>query len=107
MLERIWNLKGRGRYQEDGILCKRYKEIPEGIENIGIRIPAICSVKSKDARRIRFTLTSAQTQKELEDYRLQELEEDPYRFELEDDPTKEQEEYFRRITSGMDGTWIF
>ena len=29
--------------------------------------------------------------------RLQELEEDPYRVELEDDPTKEQEEYFRRI----------
>ena len=43
-----------GRYQEDGILCKRYKEIPEGIENIGIRIPTICSVTSKDARRIRF-----------------------------------------------------
>jgi hypothetical protein len=33
----------------------------------------------------------------LEDYRLQELAEDPYRFDLEDDPTKEQEEYFRRI----------
>ena len=39
----------------------------------------------------------AQTQKELEDYRLQELAEDPYRIELEADPTKEQEEYFRRI----------
>ena len=39
----------------------------------------------------------SQTQKELEDYRLQELAEDPYRFVLEDDPTKEQEEYFRRI----------
>ena len=39
----------------------------------------------------------AQTQKELEDYRLQELAEDPYRIELEDDPTKEQAEYFRRI----------
>ncbi|MFZ0896850.1 MAG: hypothetical protein WAZ77_20310, partial [Candidatus Nitrosopolaris sp.] len=38
-----------------------------------------------------------QTQKELEDYRLQELAEDPYRIELEPDPTKEQEEYFRRI----------
>jgi hypothetical protein len=36
----------------------------------------------------------AQTQKELEGYRLQELAEDPYRSELEDDPTKEQEEYF-------------
>src|SRR6266581_635332 len=36
-------------------------------------------------------------QRELEDYRLQELAEDPYRFVLEDDPTKEQEEYFRRI----------
>jgi len=39
----------------------------------------------------------AQTQKELEDYKSQELAEDPYRFDLEDDPTKEQEEYFRRI----------
>ena len=39
----------------------------------------------------------AQTQKELEDYRLQELAEDPYRIELEPDGTKEQEEYFRRI----------
>ena len=39
----------------------------------------------------------SQTQKELEDYRLQDLAEDPYRFDLEDDPTKEQEEYFRRI----------
>jgi hypothetical protein len=39
----------------------------------------------------------SQTQKELEDYRLQEIAEDPYRFDLEDDPTKEQEEYFRRI----------
>ena len=39
----------------------------------------------------------AQTQKELEDYRLQELAEDPYRIELEPDPTKDQEEYFRWI----------
>jgi hypothetical protein len=39
----------------------------------------------------------SQTQKELEDYRLQELAEDPYRYEREPDGTKEQEEYFRRI----------
>jgi hypothetical protein len=39
----------------------------------------------------------SQTQKELEDYRLQELAEDPYRIEREPDLTKEQEEYFRRI----------
>ena len=39
----------------------------------------------------------AQTQKELEDYRLQELAEDPYRIELEPDPIREQEDYFRRI----------
>ena len=39
----------------------------------------------------------SQTQKELEDYWLQELAEDPYGIELEDDTTKEQEEYFRRI----------
>jgi hypothetical protein len=39
----------------------------------------------------------AQTQRELEDYRLQELAEDPYRIEREPDPRKEQEEYFRRI----------
>jgi hypothetical protein len=39
----------------------------------------------------------AQTRKELEDYRLQELAEDPYRIEREPDLTKEQEEYFRRI----------
>ncbi len=40
---------------------------------------------------------SAQTQKELEDYRLQELAEDPHRIDREPDGTKEQEEYFRRI----------
>jgi len=34
----------------------------------------------------------ARTQKELEDYRLQELAEDPNRFELEDDLKKEQED---------------
>jgi hypothetical protein len=39
----------------------------------------------------------AQTQKELEDYRQQELAEDPYRIEREPDGRKEQEEYFRRI----------
>jgi hypothetical protein len=38
-----------------------------------------------------------QTQKELEDYRLQELAEDPFRFQLEPDLREEQEEYFRRI----------
>jgi hypothetical protein len=47
---------------------------------------------------------SSQTQKELEDYRLQELAEDLYRIELEADPTKEQEEYFRRtiISDSLD-----
>jgi hypothetical protein len=40
---------------------------------------------------------SGDLQKEIEDYELQELAEDPYRIELEDDPTKEQVEYFRRI----------
>jgi hypothetical protein len=44
----------------------------------------------------------AQTQKELEDYRLQVLAEKPYRIDLEDDPTKEQEEY-RRIR----GSWFY
>jgi hypothetical protein len=39
----------------------------------------------------------AQNQKELDDYRLQELAEDPYRTQREPDPTKEQEEYFRPI----------
>jgi len=39
----------------------------------------------------------AQTQKELEDYRLQKLAEDPYGIEREPDGRKEQEEYFRRI----------
>jgi hypothetical protein len=34
----------------------------------------------------------AQTQKELEDYRLQELAEDPFRIEREPDLRKEQEE---------------
>ena len=39
----------------------------------------------------------AQTQKELDDYELQEVAEDPFRIEREPDPRKEQEEYFRRI----------
>jgi hypothetical protein len=39
----------------------------------------------------------AQTKKELEDHRLQELAEDPYRIEREPDLPKEQGEYFRRI----------
>ena len=43
----------------------------------------------------------AQTQKELEDYRLQELAEDPFRIERESDLRKEQEEYFRRIRQGF------
>jgi hypothetical protein len=43
----------------------------------------------------------AQTQKELEDYRLQELAEDPFRIEREPDLRKEQEEYFRRIGQGF------
>ena len=43
----------------------------------------------------------AQTQKELEDYRLQELAEDPFRIERESDLRKEQEEYFRRIRHGF------
>jgi hypothetical protein len=42
-----------------------------------------------------------QTQKELEDYRLQELAEDPFRIERESDLRKEQEEYFRRIRQGF------
>ena len=47
MLERIQNSKVIGGYEEYGILCKRYKEIPGGIENICIRIPSIWSVRSK------------------------------------------------------------
>jgi len=39
----------------------------------------------------------AQTQKELEGYELQKIAEDPFRIEHEEDLTKEQEEYFRRI----------
>ena len=42
-----------------------------------------------------------QIQKELEDYRLQELAEDPFRIELEPDLRKEQKEYFRRIRQGF------
>ncbi|MDP9286737.1 MAG: hypothetical protein M3P08_00855 [Thermoproteota archaeon] len=41
------------------------------------------------------------TQKELEDYRLQELADDPFRIEREPDLRKEQEEYFRRIRQGF------
>jgi hypothetical protein len=43
------------------------------------------------------TNSRSQTQKELEDYKLQELAEDPFRIQREPDPIKEQEEYFRRI----------
>ena len=43
----------------------------------------------------------AQTQKELEDYRLQELAKGPFRIEREPDLRKEQEEYFRRIRQGF------
>ena len=39
----------------------------------------------------------AQTQKELEDFRLPELAEDPSRIDCEPDLGEEQEEYFRRI----------
>ena len=35
--------------------------------------------------------------KEIEDYELQKIAEDPFRIEREEDLTKEQEEYFRRI----------
>jgi hypothetical protein len=40
---------------------------------------------------------SGDVQKEIVDYELQELAEDPFRIQREPDPTKEQEEYFRRI----------
>jgi len=43
----------------------------------------------------------AQTQKELEDYRLQEVAKDPFRIERGPDLRKEQEEYFRRIRQGF------
>ncbi len=54
MLGRIQDSKIRRGQEVNGILCKRYKEIPEGNEDICIRIPAIWSVRSKDAPRIRF-----------------------------------------------------
>ena len=47
------------------------------------------------------SISCAQTQKELEDYRLQELAQDPFRIERESDLRKEQEEYFRRIRQGF------
>ncbi len=43
----------------------------------------------------------AQTQKELDDYELQEVAEVPFRIEREPDPRKEQEEYFSRIRQGF------
>ena len=43
----------------------------------------------------------AQIQKELEDYRSQELAEEPFRIEREPDLRKEQKEYFRRIRQGF------
>jgi hypothetical protein len=52
MLERIQNSKVKDGYKENGILCKRYKEIPAGIENICIRIPTIWPIMSKDIPRI-------------------------------------------------------
>ncbi|PWU79209.1 MAG: hypothetical protein DLM72_18560 [Candidatus Nitrosopolaris wilkensis] len=41
---KIAKSEGDGEY---GILCKRYKEIPTGTENICIKIPTIWSVRSK------------------------------------------------------------
>jgi hypothetical protein len=41
------------------------------------------------------------SRRELEDYRSQELAEDPFRIEREEDLTKEQEEYFRQIRQGF------
>ena len=49
---------------------------------------------------------SGDVRKEIENRELQELEEDPFRIEREPDPRKEQEEYFRPNTSGMDRSWI-
>jgi hypothetical protein len=39
-------------------------------------------------------------QKEIENYELQEQNQDPYTIEHEPDLTEEQEEYFRRIRQG-------
>jgi len=41
--------------------------------------------------------SSGDVQKEIEDYELQKVAEDPFRIEREPDLRKEQEEYFRRI----------
>jgi hypothetical protein len=47
MLGRIQDSKIRRGQEVNGILCKKYKEIPAGTENICIRIPTIWSVRSE------------------------------------------------------------
>ncbi len=107
MLERIQDSKVRGRYQEYGILCngirKFQRELKTSVSEfpqfglLGRRLPQ----KFDSENYWPDSSSCAQTQKELEDYRLQELPEDPFRIEREPDLSKEQEEYFRRIRQGF------
>jgi hypothetical protein len=53
--------------------------------------------EDRDSNNEWICRNSGDVQKEMKDYELQELAEDPYRIEREPDLTKEQEEYYRRI----------
>ncbi len=53
--------------------------------------------EERDSNKEWICRNSGDVQKEIVDYELQELAEDPYRIEREPDGRKEQEEYFRRI----------
>jgi hypothetical protein len=53
--------------------------------------------EERDSNNEWICRNSRDVHKEIEDYELQKIAEDPFRIEREEDLTKEQEEYFRRI----------
>jgi hypothetical protein len=53
--------------------------------------------EERDSNNELVCRNSRDVHKEIEDYELQKIADDPFRIEREEDLTKEQEEYFRRI----------
>jgi hypothetical protein len=93
MLERIQDSKVR-KFQRE--LKTSVSEFPQfGL--LGRKMPQ----EFDSENHLPDSSSCAQTQKELEDYELQKVADDPFRIECEPDLRKEQEEYFRRIRQGF------
>ncbi|MGB6672807.1 MAG: hypothetical protein WBE34_10265 [Candidatus Nitrosopolaris sp.] len=82
--------KGIRKFQRE--LKKPVLDFPQ----LGL-IGELTNEEERDSNNEWVCRNSRDVQKETEDYELQKIAEDPFRIEHEEDLTKEQEEYFRRI----------